>query len=169
MPPAFAPSRTFALEAGGGRGKEKVKVVKEHKAWMDRPKAPKGKLTEMRKVVSGLSKDNFEKVYEFEDLLVNNVGQNLYQKTVKKIRAAATRSGVTLKADFAKDPACLSDRRSKQGAFVQAKLEAAKEAAAEAAAAAEEEAAKAAEAEAAPVAEAAAEEVAEEKEPALVA
>lgn len=26
MPPAFAPSRTFALEAGGGRGKEKVKV-----------------------------------------------------------------------------------------------------------------------------------------------
>lgn len=155
---------------------------------MDRPKAPKGKLTEMRKVVSGLSKDNFEKVYEFEDLLVNNVGQNLYapsprysmsslltlfscryQKTVKKIRAAATRSGVTLKADFAKDPACLSDRRSKQGAFVQAKLEAAKEAAAEAAAAAEEEAAKAAEAEAAPVAEAAAEEVVEEKEPALVA
>jgi len=155
--PMAARAPAFTLQVA--KDKKKIVEVKEHKDWMDRPKAPKGKLADLRTVVGKLSKENFDTIYDYEEVLTKNVGINLYQKTMKKIRSAARREGVELKADFGKHACCTKPRREKQDSFVQTKLEEMK-AAKEEKKAAEEEAAAAVVAEAAAAAEAAATEAA---------
>jgi hypothetical protein len=133
------------------RGKGKEEEVKE--PTRERPRPEGGKMAALRKLIANLDKDNFEKLYEFEDFLVNDVGLHFYAKTMKKIRHAAIHVGVEIKEGFAAGNKASSLRKAKQDAFVKGRVEAIEaEEAAAAKEAAEAEATKAATAEDEPLA-----------------
>lgn len=95
----------------------------------------------VRKAIMRINKDNFsETLAMVEPFLVKESGITFYDKSMNRIKKSAKALGVEVPANFAKEAKATEKRRSKQDAFIQAKIEearAAEEAAQEAARAAE--------------------------------
>lgn len=101
------------------------------------------KLQETKTTIKKMDKENFSaSLASIEPFLLNEAGSSVYNKSLKRINAAAKGLGLEVPADYAKAAKATQKRREKQDVFIQGKeaerLEA--EAAAAEAAAAEAEA-----------------------------
>ena len=80
------------------------------------------KIQTTKKVISNLDSSNFESsLAEIEPYLLNDAGASIYKKSLRRIGTAATRLGVSVPADYAKDAKATQKRREKQDAFIQQK------------------------------------------------
>jgi hypothetical protein len=88
-------------------------------------------MKEVRKMISGMNKDNMSKVLsDVEPFLLNNAGASFYSKSMKRIAVKAKAASADLPTTFAKAAKATTKRREKQDEFVKSKIAAAEEAAA---------------------------------------